>query len=173
MGSGYEYQRIASIMREPKPIEGARALLFERLTDLDPRSQEEPEPLRILNRVALRESVRRELGRLLNTRCSIPTHLLGQQERTVIDYGIPDFSSFSPQSSNDQKLLAAIIGQTISAFEPRLRQVEVTVEGFLSSERALLVRIDAVLVVESISEQVSFPVIINNKTGTVQVHESQ
>jgi type VI secretion system protein ImpF len=161
-------------MREPKPIEGGRALLFERLVDEEPKSSPgEPHPLRILDRRELKESVRRELGRLLNTRCSIPTHLLGQEERTVLDYGIPDFSSFSAHNADDHKLIASIIAQTIPVFEPRLQQVRVTVERFRDSDRALWIKIDALLVTESITEAVSFPALINNKTGTAEVYENE
>ena len=161
-------------MREPKPIDGARSLIFERLVDQEPKSTlGEAQPLRILNRRELKESVRRELGRLLNTRCSIPAELLGREERTVLDYGIPDFSSLSPHSADDHRLIAGIISQTIAAFEPRLQQVRVTVERFHESERTLWIKIDAVLASESITEPVSFPVRINNKTGAAEVEEHE
>ncbi len=154
-------------MREPRPIEGARALLFEQLVDDRKLSAEERRRLRVLDREALKESVYRELERLLNTRCSTPMHLLGGEEKTVLNYGIPDFSALSPQSADDQRRLASIIGQTIAAFEPRLRQVRVTMERFLNSENALLVRIDAVLAVASIIEPVSF--LISSKAGATEV----
>jgi type VI secretion system protein ImpF len=161
-------------MREPKPIEGARALLFERLVDYDPKSlTEESRPFRILNRKELKESVRRELGRLLNTRCSIPTHLLGEEERTVLDYGIPDFSSFSAHNADDHQLIAKIIAQSISAFEPRLHQVRVSVERFRDSDRTLWIIIDGVLVIDSVTEPVSFPVILQSKTGMAEVQEGE
>lgn len=161
-------------MREPKPIDGARALIFERLVDLEAKSSPgEQRPLRILDKRELKESVRRELGRLLNTRCSLPSQLLGQEERTVLDYGIPDFSSFSPHNADDHRLIASIIGQTIAAFEPRLQQVRVQVEQFLESERSLRIKIDALLVTETITESVSFPVRINNKTGAAEVYENE
>ena len=59
-------------MRDPKPVEGGRALLFERLTDADPRSpMEEARPFRVHEHQELKESVRRELACLLNTRCPV------------------------------------------------------------------------------------------------------
>lgn len=161
-------------MREPKSIEGARALLFERLVDLDPKSlQEELHPLRILNGKELKESVRRELGRLLNTRCSVSTQLHGEEEQTVLEYGIPDFSSFSAQNSDDHQRIAQIVRQAISVFEPRLQQVQVSVERYRDSHRALWVKIDAVLVIDSVIEPVSFPVLLQSKTGTAEVYESE
>ena len=159
-------------MTQPKPIAGARALLFDRLVDV-PDWNEQEQPLRILNREQLKTSVRRELGRLLNTRCSIPLHLLGEEERSVINYGIPDFSSLSPHNADDHMLIASIVGQTITAFEPRLRNVRVDVGPAFSAESALWLNINAELVVGMYAEPVSFPLTLNGKTGTAEMHDSE
>lgn len=159
-------------MAQPKPIEGARALLFDRLintTDQDGSEQH----LRILNSNQLKASVRRELERLLNTRCSIPLHQIGEEERSVINYGIPDFSSLSPHNADDHALIATIVAQTITAFEPRLRQVRVEVGPVFSAESALWLNINAQLVVGLYSEPVSFPLTLNSKSGSVDLHDSQ
>ena len=159
-------------MADPKPIAGARALLFDRLVDV-PEWETHEQPLRILNRDQLKASVRRELGRLLNTRCSIPLHRLGEEERSVVNYGIPDFSSLSPHNADDHALIASIVGQTIAAFEPRLRQVRVEVGPASGAESALGLNINAELVVGVFSEHVSFPVTLNGKSGTALLHDSQ
>src|SRR5215470_2678256 len=156
-------------MGQPKPIAGARALLFDRLVDVP----DEERSLRILNSEQLKDSVRRELGRLLNTRCSIPLHRVGEEERSVINYGIPDFSSLSPHNADDHALIASIVGQTITAFEPRLRQVRVEVGPAFTAESALWLNISAELVVGMFAEPVSFPVTLNGKTGTAELHDSQ
>jgi len=157
-------------MAQPKPIAGARALLFDRLVDV---ADHDEQPLRILNENQLKASVRRELERLLNTRCSISLHQIGEEERSVINYGIPDFSSLSPHNADDHALIASIVGQTIQAFEPRLRQVRVEVGPVFSAESALWLNINAELVVGLYSEPVSFPVTLNNKSGSAQLHDSQ
>jgi type VI secretion system protein ImpF len=159
-------------MRDPKPIEGGRALLFERLTDESP-PEEEARPFRVHESEDLKESVRRELVRLLNTRCSVPSHQLGERERSVLDYGIPDFSSLSALAGDDQKRLARIVAQTIAAFEPRLADVRVRVERLRTNDRALLLRVDAVLSVGTHAEPVSFPVLVQSKTGETEVHEDE
>lgn len=160
-------------MRELKPIAGARALLFDRLVDLHPDADEKDQPFRILNREQLKASVRREIERLLNTRCSIPLHLLSETERSVVNYGIPDFSSLSTQNDDDRALVASIIGGTITAFEPRLRQVHVEVEQIVNSEDTLRIWIEAMMVVDLFNEPVSFPVFLNSKNGAAEVHDSQ
>ena len=157
-------------MREPKPITGARALLFERLVDLNPGSQDDgPRPFRVLNREQLKESVRRELQQLLNTRCSLPLHQIAEEERTVINYGIPDFSSLSAEDADARDLISTVIGRTIAAYEPRLKQIRVTVEQLPDNRWALGLNVEALLVVDSFTEPVSFPVLLNNKNGAVEV----
>src|SRR6476661_1800753 len=157
-------------MADPKPIAGARALLFDRLVDV-PDWDERERPLRILNSEQLKASVRRELERLLNTRCSIPLHRLGEEERSVVNYGIPDFSSLSPHNADDHALIASIVGQTITAFEPRLRQVRVEVGP--GAQSSLFLNISAELTVGLFTEPVSFPVTLNSKSGTAEMNDSQ
>jgi len=86
---------------------------------------------------------------------------------------LPQKPWFYPQNPRDQRRLASILSQTISAFEPRLRQVRVTVERYLDVQQALYVIVDALLVIESITEPVSFPVVIYSKRGGSEVHASQ
>ena len=159
---------------------GARALLFERLVDLEP-NREEAQPFRVLDKEELRESVRRELGQLLNTRCPVPLHRLAEEERTVINYGIPDFTSLSPQSARDRNLICDLIAQTITAYEPRLRNVRVCADCYEEDERRLQVTVEAELVTDSVIEirsypeagpalePISFPVVLNHKTGILEV----
>ena len=160
-------------MRDPKHVEGARALLFERLVDLELEKRGvEDKPLRVHSVRQLRESVRRELEQLLNTRCSVPLRLPPGAERSVIDYGLPDFSSLSASSGDDQNLLQELIRSTVSFFEPRLREVAVTVEQLPRHERGLAVTIGGLLVVGDVLEPVSFPVHFRGAAG-VEVHESE
>ena len=161
-------------MRDPKPVEGGRALLFERLADAEPWSpEEEAQPFRVLDVRALKESVRRELARLLNTRRHRRPDREGGGEMTVLDYGLPDFSSLSAASGDDQNRLAAAIAAAVAAFEPRLRDVRVRAERADREERALVLRVEATLAVGLVAEPVSFPVLVRTKTGEAEVHEDE
>ncbi len=188
---------------------GAPALLFERLVDDEAHCLQESPPFRVLSRQELWESVNRELGRLLNTRCPVPLHLLDEAERTVINYGVPDFTSLSPLNPDDRKLIASVIAQTITAFEPRLRNVRVRVVAehieedertrgkfnlrgdgrhvltrpFEEDERTLHISVEADLVTDAViqirsypefgssAEPVSFPIVLNSKTGLIELYE--
>lgn len=172
-------------MADSRDTGGARALLFDRLVDTELCDQEESPPFRVLTRQELLKSVRAEVGQLLNSRCPVPLHLLGEEERTVINYGIPDFSSLSPQSSDDRALIANIIGQTITAFETRLRNVRVTAEYSEGDQRTLHITVEADLVTDSVIEirsypetgssvePVSFPIVLHSKTGIVEMYEDE
>ncbi len=159
-------------MRDPKKVAGGRALLFERLAGAsDPLAEGEgARPFRIHEGAALRESVARELRRLLNTRSNLPLDSRGG-ELSVIDYGLPDFSSLSALSGDDRERLSALVTRAVAAFEPRLRGVRVTAERLLSNDRALILRLDAMLVVGEHSEPVSFSLHARPGAGAVDVAE--
>ena len=139
------------------------------MIDLDPRVPRELEPLRTLDRGGLKLSVQRELGRLLNTRSSLPARQLAGRELTVIDYGIPDFSTFSPANHDDRVRLARHIRRAVEAFEPRLRRVAVALEQADDDHLALIGSIAGVLVVDGVAEPVSFPTIFQTDTGEAAV----
>jgi len=109
---------------QPKQMEGSRALLFDRLVDENPGEKKEHTSYRVYDRDGLMQSVQRELVRLLNTRRSA-SHILAPSKATVLDYGIPDFSSYSAASPTDRQTLSSLISSAIAAFEPRLQSVRV------------------------------------------------
>ena len=154
-------------MREPKPIRGARTPLFERLTDLDRLQRQEPNPQRVLDSDELKRSVRDEVSRLLNTRCPVREDRNG----AVIDYGLPDFSWMSAASETDRQQLAATISRKVAKFEPRLREVRVTLEPDQADPRSVIGILEGVLLVESIREPVLFPLLAHKQTGEVAVGE--
>ena len=57
---------------------------------------------------------------------------------------------------------------SITAFETRLRQVRVEVGPAFGAESALWLNISAELAIGLYSEPVSFPVTLNNKSGTAE-----
>lgn len=145
------------------------APLFDRLVDLEPGSRSEARPFRAFDKAGLRESVRRELERLLNTRSSLPAERLAGRPLTVIDYGVPDFVDHTPKNPTDRARIAAVLERTIAAFEPRLREVKVEIGDLRGEDQALWVKVDAQLVCESVREPISFPAIIRRQPGASEV----
>jgi len=124
---------------------------------------------RTLGREGLRESVRRELGLLFNTRSSFPSRRLGDVPLTVIDYGIPALTDFAAANADDHVRLAAALRTAIEAFEPRLTSVRVVVAPPADDAIALSVTIEATLVADGVREPVSFPVDVDLRQGTLNV----
>ena len=150
------------------PVSVRRPLL-DRLIDEEPASNREVRPLRSLSRRELKESVRRELERLMNTRTSIPARQLLDRELTVIDYGIPDFSTFSGGNPADLQRLGAILTRVVEAFEPRLQKVEIVVKSYTSHNQSVVADLAGILVVDRIAEPVSFPFLIEGREGESRV----
>jgi len=146
-----------------------RMPLFDRLVDRDRFLRRELVQMRAIDRRSVKESVRRELEQLFNTRCPVPAHLLPLRKRTVIDYGIPDFSTFAPRNHADYARLAAILRNAIDIYEPRLANVSVEVERDRDDEFSLIGIITADLVFDGVAEPVLFTTALQMKDGSVEV----
>jgi len=143
-----------------------RVPLFDRLLDKPPppgKGGEPLEPYRALTGVELCASVGRELQRLVETRSRLRYDALLRVEpiqRSVIDYGLPDFGWMNAGGPQAQRRLAAALARTVVAFEPRLKEVNVTIDGFLRALNRLRVNINGVLQIGEYREPISFPLLI-------------
>lgn len=144
--------------------------LFDRLIDRDRFLKRELVQTRTLDRRGVKESVRRELEQLFNTRCHVPAHRLALRELTVIEYGIPDFSTFAARNPYDRMRLEGILRRTIEAFEPRLTNVRVEIDPKVADDFHLNGVIYADLVFDGVPEPVLFTTVLKTKEGSVDVH---
>lgn len=132
-------------------VEGALPPLFERLRfTVNP---DEVLPLRAYTPRELRESVRHELEGLLNTRSVTPPDIFAVTDLTVLDYGLPDLTDYSPGNVDDRRKLARLLARAITAYEPRLREVQVQVEAVSDRPDGLLATMDAVLTAGTFTER--------------------
>ena len=159
-------------MGKKKPAR-ARASLIDRLVDHSPRVSREIRPLRTLDRDALRAAVRRDLGWLLNTRTPLSTEEFDNRELTVTEYGIPDFGGFSPENERHLKRMAGRLARAITAYEPRLQDVEVALSLEMDTERRLEMIISAVMAVDEFREPVSFLTIYQKDSGQMEIHDHE
>jgi type VI secretion system protein ImpF len=140
----------------------ARASLLDRLVDENPKAIREPKPFRVQDRGQLRESLRRDLEWLLNTRCPRPERELVWTDRGTLDYGVPDFGTFFTANPEDWRRIAEIVAKTVRIYEPRLRQVRV--ETLPSKDiKEVSIVLSGVLTVDGMEEPVSFPVRISRR----------
>jgi len=125
--------------------------------------------LRTADRQATRNAIARDLGWLLNTRTPLSAAEFDTRVLTVIDFGVPDFGQGSPASERDQRLRALRTEKAIRAFEPRLRDVNVSIEPAMDSERSLRMIIEAVMIGDDVGEPVSFETIYDSETGQTKI----
>jgi type VI secretion system lysozyme-like protein len=147
-------QRPGQLETAPRPERRLCAPLFERLTNAANPVEEDSKSYRFLDLSGAIESVRREIGRILNTRTILqtPYGLLTSRE-----YGLADFAHVSATDMQAHGELALRIARIIETFEPRLSQVRVTIEPHPSGQRFLTGTISANLLLNLVPEPVLFP----------------
>ncbi|SIS48484.1 type VI secretion system baseplate subunit TssE [Insolitispirillum peregrinum] len=111
-----------------RSLPGAPVPLLERLVDEQPGHTHEARPYRSFGIDGLMASVQAEISRLFNTRAPIAAAALRRWPRSVIDYGIPDFSTYAADGLEGHARFAREAEAALRAFEPRLLNPVVTVE---------------------------------------------
>jgi type VI secretion system protein ImpF len=147
--------------------------VLDRLLDYEPELAREPLASRSKSLRQLKESVKRDLEQLLNSRQSgdwLPPDLK-ELNSSVAAYGLPDFSSVSIKSPSEQGRLRAALESAISTFEPRLEDVAITLLPLGELHRSLHFRIDARLKIEPAPEPVTFDAMLQLASGQYLVRE--
>ena len=115
----------------------------------------------------LKDSVARDLGALLNTRQELQLGVPEEYQElkgSLLEYGVPDFTSLSLMSMPDRKRIRREVERTITMFEPRLRSVRVVLEPAKKFDQVLRFRIDALLQLDESAEPVSFDAVLHMTT---------
>jgi type VI secretion system protein ImpF len=147
-----------------------RASILDRLIDEEPGNTPERPPFRAQTRAEYGRSIQRDLFWLLNTRSLARVHTDNPPEgRSVLEFGLPDFTHLSPASWEDRQKLARQVRDAIIAFEPRLKVRKVQVEPMEGQHRSLVAYIEALLLGDSVAEPVSFRLVMDSALGSVRV----
>jgi type VI secretion system protein ImpF len=123
----------------------------------------------------LKESVRNDLENLLNTRwrCTNWPPDLDELDLSLVNYGIPDFTGANFAANSDREQLRRIIERIVRAFEPRFKQVRISVmENADKDDRTVRFRIDALLYADPAPEQVVFDSQLEPSTCSFAVSRS-
>ncbi len=146
--------------------------ILDRLIDNEPKNRAlEPAPARNVALRELRASLRRDLEWLLNTRrtplAADESH--PEAQASLYNYGLPDLSSVSVNSYNDQTQLCKHLETAIEHFEPRLMNIVVTMAAAPSGTRTLRFMIEGLLKLDPAPEHVSFDTTLELSSGEYAV----
>ncbi len=137
--------------------------LFDRLTDLNLEEKSEPVPLVNYDKEQFFESIARECGYLLNTRCKIPYKQYKEMEAGALSYGVPELYGFmddfygDPSSLKGAQLLVKMMEEGLMRFEPRLHKVAVMLDVYDQSTQTAALTIKASVQINAVVESFSFP----------------
>jgi type VI secretion system protein ImpF len=148
---------------------------LDRLIDEDPDTSAEPYLSRSESVRKLKDSLRRDLEWLLNTRriAVPPDESLDEVNRSLYVYGLPDFTAFSLSSPKDQAKLVRLLQATLKLFEPRLANVKIVpLEGDAKGTRTLHFRIEGLLIMDPAPEHVSFDTVLELTRGQYEVQSA-
>lgn len=140
--------------------------VFDRLLDYDPKATRESAVSTQMALKELKQSIRRDLEWLLNTRRSvidIPPALT-EVSRSVAAYGLPDLTSVNIDSKAEQNRLVKSVEDALATFDPRFKNPRVFLEPSTKVERELRFRIEAILDIEPAPEPVVFDTVL--QTGS-------
>lgn len=140
--------------------------ILDRLIDSEPRVSTEPQSARNYQPAQIKEAVKRDLEWLLNSKQLLADwpEELRQLEKSMLTYGMPDFSSSTLSNTAHQDRLRRAVEETVARFEPRLYRVSVTLVEGREFDRSLRFRIDAMLRVDPAPEPVAFDSVLQLST---------
>jgi type VI secretion system protein ImpF len=114
-----------------------------------------------------RDAIKRDLEWLLNTRQPGMRELEGYPlaNASMVNYGLPDISALGLSSASDQRRLRLAIQACLKNFEPRLMNIEVTIEGSDVSDRRLRFHIEGQMRLDPAPEEISFDTVLELTSG--------
>ena len=152
-----------------------RPSILDRLIDIDPGKSVEKDPDQHQQLKELRNSVRRDLENLLNTRFRMlePPDEYTELKKSLLNYGLPDLATVNISDIMKRKEFIEHLETILIEFEPRFKTVKVNyMENSDSLDRSLRFRIDATLYADPSPETVVFDSILEPVTRTVNVEEA-
>lgn len=151
-----------------------RPSILDRLLDDEPHNQAELDPGQHQLIKQLRNSVRRDLESLLNTRYHIvqPPDQFKEVEKSLLNYGLPDLATINIIDAKKRDEFTASLQKTLVEYEPRFKSVKVSyIDNKDETDRTLRFRIDAVIYADPLPQVVVFDSILESVTRSVSIKE--
>lgn len=149
--------------------------LLDRLIDDEPGNRNEARDRQAQSLNDLKDSVRRDIEWMLNTRRPPmePPESAKELWKSVYCYGLPDTTGMVISSVEDRSRMAKMVATAIGIFEPRLINVNVDMAESPGTDRNLRFRIEAMLRVEPAPARVSFDTTLELTSGEYEVQGEQ
>ena len=155
-----------------EPEQTVTQSVLDRLIDRDPAATSENPPTRAQSVRQLKSALRRDLEWLLNSRRT-PEAVNGEfqeLEQSLYNFGLPDVTSLSWDSSRDRSRLGRMIEQVLHTFEPRLSGVRVVaVPSVAGAQHVMRFQIEGLLDMDPSPEHISFDTLLQLSSGEYQV----
>ncbi|MEO0443309.1 MAG: type VI secretion system baseplate subunit TssE [Pseudomonadota bacterium] len=151
-----------------------RASILDRLIDNEPHLNSEAEQNKHQQLSGLRNSIRRDLENLLNTRCRIvePPSDCTELANSQLNYGLPDLATINIADVDKKKQFTAKLESIIKTFEPRFKSVKVCyLDNAKSTDHTVRFRIDATIYADPVPESIIFDSALEPISRTVSVQE--
>jgi type VI secretion system protein ImpF len=159
-------------MARPDLDQPLAASLLDRLLDANPDLAVDPPKARGQYLREMRDAVRRDIENLLNTRqrCRGWPDGLGELQRSLVNYGIPDFTGMDLSADERRESFRATIETVLRDYEPRFASVAVTMlAGSDQLDRTLRFRIEALIYADPMPEPIIFDSYVDPATRSFAV----
>lgn len=151
-----------------------RPSILDRLLDDAPHDQSERDLGQHQLIKQLRDSVRRDLESLLNTRYHIikPPDNLHEVDKSLLNYGLPDLATVNITDAKKRGEFIETLQKILAEFEPRFKFVKVSyIDNKDDTDRTLRFRIDAVIYADPLPQVVVFDSVLESVTRSISVKE--
>ena len=149
-----------------------RPSILDRLLDDEPEKKREEADDQFQVTRSLRESVRRDLELLLNTRYRV-TSVSGNHPEldiSLVNYGLPDLATVNLVDEDTRIDFCRSLEAAVRRYEPRFKSIKVNTLGNVENEdRTVRFRIDAVLHADPAPEIIIFDSVLEPVSRSVEV----
>ena len=152
-----------------------RPSIIDRLFDDEPDNKNELDPGQHQKLKQLRNSVRRDLENLMNTRFRViePGEEYPELEKSLLNYGLPDLATINITDLEKRKDFTSQLEKILKEFEPRFKNVNVSYfDNKDNTDRTLRFRIDATLYADPSPEVVVFDSVLEPVTRSISIEEA-
>ncbi len=147
------------------------APLMDRLLN-DSKTSSYARPQAVITQI--RESVRRDLESLFNTRSCAhsPARHFTHLQKSLLNFGLPDLTTVNFSSKEDRKSFCSQVESVIKRYEPRVKSAKVSINDKIDVEDPTIrFRVEAVLHVSPSEEVIVFDSAFNPINHAVNISE--